>query len=54
MKIRDQIWSKKNIYKQKFQKTKILMQEFVYKMMYTKYEVDPTLQLGYLGVKKNY
>ena len=23
-------------------------------MMYTEYEVDPTLQLGYLGVKKNF
>ena len=54
MKIWDQIWSKNIFSKQNFQKTKILTLEFVYKMMYTVYEVDPTLQLGYLGVKKNF
>ena len=27
--------------------------KYVYKMINTKYEVNPTLELGYLGVKKN-
>ena len=38
--------------KNKKNKKTFLTLEFVYKMITTKYEVDPTLELGYLGVKK--
>ena len=37
---------------QNFKKIKILTLKIVHKMINTKYEVDPTLELGYLGVKK--
>ena len=42
------------ILKQYFQKTKNLTVKHVYKMINTKYEVDPTLELGYLGVKNKH
>ena len=52
MKISDQNCMKNMILKHNFQKTKNFTVKNVYKMINTKYEVDPTLELGYLGVKK--
>ena len=52
------IWNQnliENIFsKQNFQKTKNLTLDFVYKMINIKYEVDLTIQLGYLEVKKKF